>query len=73
MAKKKARKYRKPYSVYVYPEGSNKGYYTGSSFKSKKSASTFANIETVAGMGETYRVKDNRKRTNKKSKRKRKK
>jgi hypothetical protein len=48
---------RRRYSVYVSPEGENDWHYTGSSFKRKKHADTYAGIESIAGMGEHYTVR----------------
>ena len=46
------------YRVYVKPEGHEYYQYAGiKSFKSDKEAITWSGIESIAGMGETYKVK----------------
>ena len=49
---------KRKFCILVQPEGSRKLMKTGICFKKKIKATTFANLETVAGMGETYFVKD---------------
>jgi hypothetical protein len=48
---------KKYWSIWVKPEDETRWVYTGSSFKSKKRASTFYGIEGIAGMGESYMMK----------------
>jgi len=47
----------KRYRVWVTPEGESKAIRTNKTFKDKKEAETWANIETAAGMGENYEVR----------------
>jgi hypothetical protein len=49
---------KKRYMVYVRPEGEEKYRATGETFKKRIDAETFAGVESVAGMGEGYIVKE---------------
>jgi len=55
-----AKKSKGRYCVYV--QHGRKKEATGECFNTKKKATTFANIETSAGMGESYFVKDKKKK-----------
>jgi hypothetical protein len=48
-------KYR--YRIFIRPEGEQRYIPTNKVFSNKLKATTYANIETVAGMGEDYSVK----------------
>ena len=48
---------RNNYRIFVRPEGGKKLIPTQESFDDEKEAETFAGVETIAGMGETYIVK----------------
>jgi len=58
MAKKKKKKIDKRYCIYVQPEDEDRRTSINKCFKKKKDATSFAYIETKAGMGEEYFVKD---------------
>ena len=50
------------YSIYVKPEGERKWRYTGKTFKKKINAQTYANLEEVAGVGESYSVRHSKRK-----------
>lgn len=56
---------KRPYSLYVLPEGEDDLRYTGRSFRDKTEAYSQSYIETLAGMGEDYFVVERNKRKKK--------
>lgn len=50
--------HKKRFCIYVVPDDSEELISAKRCFKKKKEATTFAFIETKAGLGETYYVKD---------------
>jgi hypothetical protein len=51
------------YKILVRGDGEDEYRYAGRTFKDKKKAHTFANLETVAGMGEEYIVREEKEKT----------